>query len=831
MKIKFFGKTFKTIAFLIPAACSAVFAQWNGTASEPIEKNVIDGKVFYTITSAEELTWVGVQVKNGFNGINVVLANDIVFGADSSQTSSRLWTPIGKDTTTAYAGTFDGAGHTIYGYYVEQGTFAGLFGALSPDGVIKNLRVANNKVTVTEAIATAGGIVAFNRGLVDNCENSGTVDVTTKAYAAGGVAGINEGVVSNSSNYGAITSKHNYQSLYAGGVVGANRKTIHDCENHGTVYTESTNKAAVYAYAGGIAGFTNRNSQIYNSVNYGSVTSKTTMTSEGGFQNGTRAGGIVSFNQYGKVFDCVNHGDVVAATVLVPIDIDNDCIAGGIAGGNEGSLYRNFNDGSIISRNSYNNSGTNIKYTSAGGIVGLNRTPGKVYECENAGSVTVSSVYSYFWTYAGGIVGRNLGFVERSSNRGNIIAKIASTSTKAGTSSYSTAGGVVGASRGTVSDVFNTGSVTVTKVATASYAGGILGSLFGSEKLTNSYNASSNITGTLIGAVSAYVTESSHVQNCHYDASLFSTKTPAIKSVGGSATVKDTSGLKTDNMKSDEMAWILNTVNNTEKNRKVWGREDSYPVFANESVKPIFRVTMNNDGEISHRYARGEMSFKSYPQGIDGYTFVAWIDKNGEPFVSGSEVTEDMTLIAKYVLAESSSAMEESSSATAESSSAMEESSSATASSSSEATSSSAVKPSSSASADKVSSSSVSKTSSSSATKTSSSSANKKSSSSVASSSSSKPKSSSSGKSSSSEKSDAILAGAKLLNFTLHVEGRQLFITTGRAYGAAVDVLDMQGRLIEVPHYTKGNVINLTLPRSGSYILKVAGQTKQVTVK
>ncbi|WP_175552218.1 hypothetical protein [Fibrobacter sp. UWH6] len=495
IKIKFFGKTFKTIAFLIPAACSAVFAQWNGTASEPIEKNVIDGKVFYTITSAEELTWVGVQVKNGFNGINVVLANDIVFGADSSQTSSRLWTPIGKDTTTAYAGTFDGAGHTIYGYYVEQGTFAGLFGALSPDGVIKNLRVANNKVTVTEASATAGGIVAFNRGLVDNCENSGTVDVTTKAYAAGGVAGINEGVVSNSSNYG-------------------------------------------------------------------SVTSKTTMTSEGGFENGTRAGGIVSFNQYGKVFDCVNHGDVVAATVLVPIDIDNDCIAGGIAGGNEGSLYRNFNDGSIIFRNSYNNSGTNMKFTSTGGIVG-----------------------------------RNLGFVERSSNWGNIIAKIASTSTKAGTSSYSTAGGVVGASRGTVSDVFNTGSVTVTKVATASYAGGILGSLFGSEKLTNSYNASSNITGTLIGAVSAYITESSHVQNCHYDASLFSTKTPAIKSVGGSATVKDTSGLKTDNMKSDEMAWILNTVNNTEKNRKLWGREDSYPVFANESVKPISRVTMNNDGE------------------------------------------------------------------------------------------------------------------------------------------------------------------------------------------------------------------------------------------
>lgn len=159
------------------------------------------------------------------------------------------------------------------------------------------------------------------------------------------------------------------------------------------------------------------------------------MTSEGGIQNGTRAGGIVSFNQYGKVFDCVNHGDVVAATVLVPIDIDNDCIAGGIAGGNEGSLYRNFNDGSIISRNSYNNSGTNMKFTSAGGIVG-----------------------------------RNLGFVERSSNWGNIIAKIASTSTKAGTSSYSTAGGIVGASRGTVSDVFNTGSVTVTKVATASYA-------------------------------------------------------------------------------------------------------------------------------------------------------------------------------------------------------------------------------------------------------------------------------------------------------------------------------------------------------------------------
>ncbi|OWV06381.1 MULTISPECIES: hypothetical protein [unclassified Fibrobacter] len=41
----------------------------------------------------------------------------------------------------------------------------------------------------------------------------------------------------------------------------------------------------------------------------------------------------------------------------------------------------------------------------------------------------------------------------------------------------------------------------------------------------------------------------------------------------------------------------------------------------------------------------------------------------------------------------------------------------------------------------------------------------------------------------------------------------------------------MQGRPVIVQKFTKGNANNLTLPRSGSYILKVAGQTKQVTVK
>ena len=44
-------------------ATSLCAANWNGSTREPESTKKIDGKVFYVITSAEELAWFAAQVK------------------------------------------------------------------------------------------------------------------------------------------------------------------------------------------------------------------------------------------------------------------------------------------------------------------------------------------------------------------------------------------------------------------------------------------------------------------------------------------------------------------------------------------------------------------------------------------------------------------------------------------------------------------------------------------------------------------------------------------------------------------------------------------------
>lgn len=88
-------------------------AAWTGSTSEPENMKKIDGKPFYVITNADELAWFAEQVNGGRPDINAVLANDIVFGDDTSSASNVAWKTI--DTL---GGILDGNGKTIYGIYL-----------------------------------------------------------------------------------------------------------------------------------------------------------------------------------------------------------------------------------------------------------------------------------------------------------------------------------------------------------------------------------------------------------------------------------------------------------------------------------------------------------------------------------------------------------------------------------------------------------------------------------------------------------------------------------------------------------------------------------------
>lgn len=154
----------------------------------------------FTINSAADLLGLAQLVNDGtetFSGKTIMLEDNIVLSgvcylANENGTAEVSWTPIG-DATHAFAGMFDGNGHTIEGLHInETGSwkantvlYKGLFGNNS--GTIKNIIVTGN-VTITNnekgpssstalAIKGTGGIVGSSSGVIQSCGFAGTVKV------------------------------------------------------------------------------------------------------------------------------------------------------------------------------------------------------------------------------------------------------------------------------------------------------------------------------------------------------------------------------------------------------------------------------------------------------------------------------------------------------------------------------------------------------------------------------------------------------------------------------------------------------------------------------
>ena len=157
--------------------------------------------------TAEDGTTKNIGAIN-FSDCEIVLANDIDLStvchpADESGAAEVNWTPIGNDASHAFAGTFDGDGHTISNLYIslEQKwekaakLYQGLLGNVSKDGIVQNL-IVTGSVAVTNSVnknvTYVGGIVGGNSGTVQNCGFYGTVQVKKKLST--NVTGGNGGV-------------------------------------------------------------------------------------------------------------------------------------------------------------------------------------------------------------------------------------------------------------------------------------------------------------------------------------------------------------------------------------------------------------------------------------------------------------------------------------------------------------------------------------------------------------------------------------------------------------------------------------------------------------
>ena len=342
----------------------------------------------YEIAAADDLYEFATKVNEGDNTACAVLTADITL-IDTN------WTPIGNDSNQ-YKGTFDGDGHTITGLSVDiqsdNTIYAGLFGFLGEGGTIKNLGLADSKITCSGNRVYAGGVCGWNTGTIQNCYNTGDVSGEGTQYVfVGGVCGFNGGTIENCYNTGDVSGTSEYGFVYAGGVCGLNDYgTIENCYNTGDVSGTGTRTDAS-GHAGGVCGC-NDYGTIENCYNTGEVSGTGTSTDGAGYD-----GGVCGRNT-GTIENCYNTGEVSGIYGFV--------YAGGVCGanGNSATIINCYNTGDVSGTSSYG-------FAYAGGVCGLNDY-GTIENCYNTGEVSGTGTSTDGSGYAGGVCGWNTGTIE-----------------------------------------------------------------------------------------------------------------------------------------------------------------------------------------------------------------------------------------------------------------------------------------------------------------------------------------------------------------------------------------------------------------------------------
>lgn len=199
-----------------------------GTAESPFQiKSKKDLKKFRDLVNNSEKYKVGSDEKP-YSQAHYILTSDIDLSDNSADEAdgdyelpiipetgdaSKNWTPIGRssqgiDQKIGFEGVFDGGGHTIKGMYENISSYgryytSGLFG--NNLGTIKNLNVT--EVNFEQSGWYVGIIAGTNRGTIENCYVSGTVN---GFYVIGGIAGSVSGdsaVIKNCYSDAKVTSK------------------------------------------------------------------------------------------------------------------------------------------------------------------------------------------------------------------------------------------------------------------------------------------------------------------------------------------------------------------------------------------------------------------------------------------------------------------------------------------------------------------------------------------------------------------------------------------------------------------------------------------------
>lgn len=359
---------------------STVADKWDGKAASAFASGNGSQTTPYVIKTAEQLAYLAQAVNNSkFGSSFVMLANNI-------DLSGYSWTPIGKSSSCAFAGVFEGNGYTISGLQITSSSngIAGLFGynngtirnfnitisnfsvsygsgdsyvgavaACSTEiGFISDVAVSGN-ITAKNASSTTAhvycaGIAGDNSSNIQRCSFSGNITVSSHGgYYVGGIVGNNSSYVIDSAystgiitaSKSAATTDSNIVSVgcFAGGIAATNDSTIKNCYS-----TMNVTANALYergkAFAGGLIGSVGYNgATLTNSYAHGAVTANT--------NNGQLAiaGGLIG-SAKGSIVNCYAINDVKADTGYQAVSY-------------AGRLY---GDGSCTVTNSYYSASTSV---------------------------------------------------------------------------------------------------------------------------------------------------------------------------------------------------------------------------------------------------------------------------------------------------------------------------------------------------------------------------------------------------------------------------------------------------------------------------------------
>ena len=344
------------------------------------------------------------NISNNLYG-NYAISRDIDASATLLWNSGSGFLPIGHGIDQ-FRGAVDGQNHVISSLYINRPTAnaIGLFGALSSDAQVRNLTVANARVTGSDAVGTLAGI---SYGTLSNVHitsaGSASVAGSISAGSAGGLVGLNYGNIAHASSAASVSGR-----TAVGGLVGLNAadSLIFSSYSTGSVTgLGSSSDSAASSAIGGLVG------ETHGAVSYSYATGNvsgargvgglvghhygppiTSSFATGNVSAERAGGGLVGYSK-GPIESSYATGNVTELSTTVS----------GLSHGLLGGLVGHQNDLASVSSSYATGDVTGTQ--SIGGLVGYGAANTKISTSYSSGVVTGSG---------GGLTGNYLGTVTHS---------------------------------------------------------------------------------------------------------------------------------------------------------------------------------------------------------------------------------------------------------------------------------------------------------------------------------------------------------------------------------------------------------------------------------